>query len=75
MNGTDEYSDHILDDKVDLNTRFNSLDRNITSEADYETYLEWNDYLIENGYFDNPHEFEWNEQKLSDAIKFGERLI
>lgn len=64
-------------DKVDLNSRFHSLDNHIQEllHNDYRTISKWVNYLQENNYFDDSYSFEWNEDKLNDAIEFGEKLI
>ncbi len=64
-------------DKIDLNTRFHTLDNHIQEKLhnDYRTVSMWTNYLQENGYFDDPYKCEWDEQWLEDAITEGEKII
>ena len=62
-------------DKPTLNSRFNMLINFMMAFGTPEDKVEWEEYLDENGYFDDPQSCEWDEQWLDDAILFGEKFV
>jgi len=73
---TDHYP---VNDKIDLNTRFHSLDKHIwdiyhISDPE-DNFNKWAGYLEENGYYDDAYKCEWDEDWLTDAIEFGRKLL
>lgn len=61
------------DDKIDLNSRFESLDSYILNFGTNEECDKWNNYLGDNGY--DGHKCLWSESWLSSTIDFGEKLM